>query len=302
MMMGGRERGHHLIEKMIRHKLPLDGFIVMEDDEHEVQWSERIVDLLKAHDIPNCVGKSFRSKKLKDFISEVLPDIILVENWRTLIPDNIISKAKHVIVFHESLLPKYRGFAPLAWPIINDEQETGVSMFFISDRVDAGDIIEQKRIPIGDEDTSYDLFLKTYEAYWALIRDNLPKLIEGKLEVFPQKEEDATYACMRTPEDGHINWAHPTRSIYNHIRALAPPFLPGAYSFYDGKKIAIKKAVVPENQPVYVGRIPGRIVEIGGQYVSVLTGDGIIHIEQIWSDGEILPAPSVLTRMKIKLS
>ena len=301
VILGGRERGLYLIEKFLKNNMPIHGFIVMKDDDHEIVWADKIIKILRDNSIPYKLGKSFKSPELYNFIEIIKPNLILVENWRTIIPHDIISSVNNVVVFHESLLPKYRGFAPLVWPIINGEKETGVSMFFISEKVDAGDIIDQKKISISDSDTSYDLFLKTYEVYWDLIHNNLPKLLAGKAHASEQDESNATYACMRTPDDGKINWERNTVDIYNFIRALAPPFMPGAFCIYNNLKIIIKKAEIKQNVPTFIGRIPGRIVEINRNYVSVLTGDGVLNIKTVIYDNISYNANEILNKIKLKL-
>lgn len=301
LIIGGRERGLYLVKNILDHKFPIHGFIVMEEDDHEVKYSLEIAKVLDDNNIPNVTGKSFKSNKIGDFFNSIKPDCVLVENWRTIIPNNYITGVENFIVFHESLLPRYRGFAPLAWPIINGETETGVTMFYISEGVDSGDIIDQRRIPIDPADSVNDVFYKTFEAYWDLIRKNVPLLLDAKIHPVKQDESLASYSCMRTPEDGQIFWVKKTIDIFNLVRALSPPLMPGAFFFYNDNKIVILEAEIMNNPPEYDGRIPGRIIEISKECVAVLTGDGVIRIKEVLVNNEVKRASEVLDKMKIKL-
>lgn len=301
LIIGGRERGLYLIKKILLDQFTIHGFIIMEEDDHEVNYSKEIAQLLDNNNIPNVTGKSFKSERISSFLRNVEPDCVLVENWRTIIPDTFIHGVKYFVIFHESLLPKYRGFAPLAWPIINGENETGVTMFFISDRVDAGDIIDQVKISVNSKDTVNELFFKTFDAYWDLIRKNLPLLLNGHINPVRQDESKATYSCMRTPEDGKIDWCNRTNDIINLIRALAPPLMPGAFFYYKDQQIVVSEAEIWQDPPSYIGRIPGRIVEIASSHVAVLTGDGLLLIKKVLFNNEEYKAHEVLNQMKVKL-
>jgi methionyl-tRNA formyltransferase len=302
IIAGGRERLQYVLSRIPEMLDTLSAVIIMKEDEHEEIWSDKIQALLDEKGIPNVTAKSFNNSKVKDLITSLPKSVLLCENWRTMISDEDIEKFEDVIIFHESLLPKYRGFAPLTWPIINGEAETGVSMFYVASDVDAGDIIKQVRIPIEDHDTSFDLFCKTYDVYLELISWLIQK-IKNKEPIEGQKQDHslATFGCMRTLEDSQIDWKDSTQNIYNFIRALAPPFLPGAFTEYDGQRVFIAKAQINHAPLQYTGRIPGRIIGFNGSKVSVLTGDGIIDIESVNINDEEVPASQVFSRMKVKL-
>jgi methionyl-tRNA formyltransferase len=204
-----------------------------------------------------------------------------------------------LVVFHASLLPKYRGFAPVNWPLINGERETGVTMFYAAEEMDAGDIIDQRARTITDEDDAGTLDCWLNETVEQMLDENLPRLAAGTAPRIKQDHAQATYTIWRSPEDGRIDWRQPTRSIFNLIRGLTAPY-PGAYTLLDGRKLIIWSAEIEREPRRYVGRIPGKVERlIPGAGVNVLTGDGVLRIKRVQLEGqEPQHATEVIRRLK----
>lgn len=302
--IGGGSRGYMWVREMLQQKETFVGACIMREDFHETEkYSQKISKILKNNSIPHLITKSVKEKKYYDFIKELAPSLIIVMGWRTLIPKEIFEiPPVGCVAVHESLLPKYRGFAPVNWAVINGDTKTGVSLFFISDGMDNGYIIGQKSVPILTGDTAADLYKKTSLASIKLLRKFLPLLKMGRAPRRKQSEKQATYTCARIPGDGKINWSNSTESIYNLIRALSYPY-PGAFTYLNGKKLIISKASIPI-QRKYVGRIPGRVISINkDKGVEVLTGNGIILIEEISTKGkETVNASEIINSIKATLT
>ncbi|HTR37634.1 MAG TPA: methionyl-tRNA formyltransferase [Bryobacteraceae bacterium] len=300
----GRRRGAVLLERLLRQQVPIKGCIIMQDDPHEEQWADRLYAIADRFDVDSVVGRSLRNGEPARKLKSWNPDIVVAENWRTLVPKEIYQSVRHFVIFHEALLPKYRGFAPLSWPIINGETTTGVTLFYVDEEVDSGDIIAQQAIPVGPDDTVNDLYDRTIPVYCDLLDRYLPMLDNGGAPKIRQDESQATYTCARTPEDGQIDWSQPTGKIYNLIRALAPPMMPGAWTTSAGERLLIRSATPVRNAPYYVGRIPGRLVRILDGAVWVLTGDGVMQLNVVSSavkDAEPTPASTALRSLKARL-
>lgn len=230
-------------------------------------------------------------------------DLMFAVSWRYLVPSSVYSQPKHgMFVFHDSLLPKYRGFSPTVWAIVNGETETGATLFRIAEDVDSGDVVDQERIPIYGDDTIANVMERVTQAYLLLIERNIDALLSGIASLVPQIHEHATFTCMRLPDDNLIDWGQSTQQIYNLIRATTLPY-PGAYTYFDGRILRIWSAEVVKHFPTYVGRISGRVVSIvSGIGVTVLTGDGAILVKEVSIDNQdIVPAPEVITRMSTTL-
>ncbi len=231
-------------------------------------------------------------------------DLMMTVSWRYLIPAAIYKRPRlGTFVFHDSLLPGYRGFSPTVWAIINAEDHTGVTLFEIADAVDSGDVIDQERVPIGPDDTISRVMERVTQVYLALLERNLDGLLDGTAPRFPQDHSKATFTCKRLPQDNLIEWTQPSERIYNLIRAVTAPY-PGAYTYLDGKKLVVWSAQRLPEFPHYVGRVPGRVVEIcPGIGTVVLTGDSALLLTRVQLEGEeIANASDVLNRITYTLT
>jgi methionyl-tRNA formyltransferase len=227
-------------------------------------------------------GRRVGSGLLNGFRADTAVDLMLVVSWRYLIPAQVYKRARlGAFVFHDSLLPAYRGFAPTVWAIVNGETHTGATLFEIAEGVDMGDIIGQECVPIGSEETITTVMDRVTMAYLRLLEQNLTALLANSAPRRPQDHSGASYTCRRLPADNQIDWFAPTRNTFNLIRAVTVPY-PGAYTWLNGKKLTIWKATLLAADRNYVGRMPGRVVEVlPGTGAVVLTNDGIILITEV---------------------
>jgi len=226
-------------------------------------------------------------------------DLMLVVSWRYMIPANIYRRSSRgTFVFHDSLLPKYRGFSPTVWAIANGEKYTGVTLFKIAEEVDMGDIVDQITVPIGPKDTIADVMEQITLAYLALLEKNINGLLNGSIKLRPQDDSCATYTCKRLPEDSKIDWSLSYKNIYNLIRAVTLPYS-GAYTYFSGKKLRVWGAKRVSNIHKYVGKIPGRVCEVRpGEGSLVLTGDGALLLTKVQlEDGKIVCASDLLNSL-----
>ncbi|MBI2599915.1 methionyl-tRNA formyltransferase [Candidatus Daviesbacteria bacterium] len=286
LFIGGRDKGFNCLKQLVNLKAKILASYILQEDDHELEKiSLEMEEFCKRFKIPYKLSKTVKGQKER--ILQLEPDLVIVSGWRTIIPADIISLPKYgCIAFHESLLPKYRGFAPINWAVINGEKYSGVTLFYLDSGIDSGDIIDQIKIPIGTEETAYDIYNKTIEASMLLLRKCYLPIIQGKAPRRKQDHSKATYLCARTPENGKIDWSLSTANIHNLIRGLSHPF-PGAYCFLKEKKILIQRSEIPK-QVKWDGSIPGRIASIvQGKGVEVLTGDGSILITSIEIDKKI---------------
>lgn len=301
LFIGGREKGFNCLKQLADLKAEILASYILQEDTHELEKkSLEIAKFCRLLKIPYKLSKTV--KEQKEHILKLKPDLIVVSGWRTIIPSDIISIPKYgCVAFHESLLPEYRGFAPINWAVINGKTYSGVTLFYLDSEVDSGDIIDQIKIPIGIKDTAYDIYNKTIEVSMFLLRKHYPLLIRGEASMRKQDHSKATYLCARTPENGKIDWYLSTANIYNLIRGLSHPF-PGAFCFLKDKKILIQKAEIPK-QVKWDGSIPGRIASIvQSKGVEILTGDGSILITSIEVDKKIYNPADYFKSIKDRLT
>ncbi len=209
------------------------------------------------------------------------PDIILVVAYGQILSKDILDIPRiGCINIHASLLPKYRGAAPINWAIINGEKETGITFIFMSEKVDAGDIIYQRKITILPDETYGELRERLSKLSGEVINEFLEEIKKGKIKRIPQDNRLVTYAKKMSKQDGEITWNDKGEILYNLIRGTTP--YPGAFTSYKGKKLKITRARFLEDYPADLevsSSIPGSVVKIEKDSLLISTGDkGIIKI------------------------
>ena len=290
----GSRRGHAVLKKLITAQANITGILCLVEDPHEDQYHPKVSAIAKEHNIPLFYSTDVKPSEYAAVLRQLQPDITFAIGWRYMINQEAYSiPPLGTLIIHDSLLPKYRGFAPMNWAIINGESETGVTLFHIAEGVDCGPIVDQMATSIEIHDTAKTVDEKIIKLYEEIIIKNLPSLAAGKVKSVPQDETRATYTCKRTPEDGEINWQQTALQIYNLIRGLTHPF-PGAYTTLRGKRIVIWNAELPEKADIYVGNIPGRILGKRSGAIEVLTGKGVLRLTQLqYCDEEEKPAGDI---------
>jgi len=219
-----------------------------------------------------------KPSNLKKTILKSKPDLVIVVGWYWMIKEELLDLVPFGFIgLHASLLPKYRGFAPLVWAILNNEKETGISMFYFDKEIDSGDIISQKSVSIDLNDSIGDMIKKIEIKSIGLIKKNYPLLIAGKAPRIKQNHDDSTYCSIRKPKDGIINWNLSNTEVHNFIRAQSYPY-PGAFSFIGDKKYFILKSGIFNKK--YYG-VPGTVCEVLNDGVKVSCGKGAIIIRDI---------------------
>jgi len=282
----GSRRGYAVLKKLIAANAEISAILCLIEDPHEPQYHVKICALAKEHAIPLSTTTEVKPTQYAHLLEQIKPDIAFAIGWRYLISQAAYSiPPKGTLIIHDSLLPKYRGFAPMNWAIINGEKETGVTLFHIADGVDCGPIVDQLSTPIHMEDTAQIVDERIIQLYEEIIVKNLPALQSGTAKCIPQDEALASYTCKRTPRDGEINWQNSALQTHNLIRSLTHPF-PGAYTKLNGKKILIWQAQLPTHQEHYVGNIPGRVLGKRNGMIEVLTGAGVLCLGRLQYEGE----------------
>lgn len=264
-------------------------FIEREHDHELCKYYRTIAEICHKYNISFSIDSSEEEIKttLKKIEKGNMPiDYIVSFGYRRLINRSIREMArKGALGTHFAPLPRYRGFAPLNWVLINGEKETAVNLFYLEDEVDSGDIIDRDKILIEYHDNINTLINKCIHSLQKVLKRAIPKLEAGVFEVIKQDERRATYTCARNPDDGIIDWKASSRKIYNLIRALTYPF-PGAYTYFEGKKLTIWSCEEHKIQK-YEGRIPGKIIKVEkGKGVVVLCGDGALLIKNVQIEDE----------------
>lgn len=206
-------------------------------------------------------------------------DGIVTAAFGQFLPTKLLDSVDFAVNVHASLLPKYRGGAPIHYAIINGDKEAGVTIMEMVKKMDAGDIIAKASTPITDEDNVGTMFEKLAVIGCDLLLKTLPDYIAGNIKPEPQDESKATFSPNITPEEERIDWNKSAREVFNHIRGLYP--WPVAHTLLDGKRFKIYEASLAEGQ----GQ-PGQIIEKGKETLVVATGDGAISLKTVQLAGK----------------
>jgi methionyl-tRNA formyltransferase len=228
-----------------------------------------------------------REKVFIDTLNSIKPDVIVVVAYGQILPREILEIPKYgCINLHGSLLPKYRGAAPIQWAIINGEKKTGVTTILMDTGMDTGEILLQEEIDIAPEDTAGILSKKLSSIGAGLLLKTIKGLEMGTIKPRPQDHSSATYAPLLKKEDGRIDWSKGAEEIRNLVRGMNP--WPAAYTFLEGKLIKIWDVDVivgPPEEEVKAGE-PGRIIHAGKNGILVSTGKDSILIKSLQLEGK----------------
>lgn len=223
-------------------------------------------------------------------LRRVAPDLLFCVGWTQLLNKMVLDVSRFgCLGFHASLLPSYRGRAPVNWAIINGEKQTGNTLMFLDEGVDTGDILAQRAFPIEDDDTCATVYDKVARSEDEMIREVMPLIREGRMPRRPQDHTAATVMPRRRPEDGVVDWTRTTKQLHDWVRALTHPY-PGAFTRLSGRRVWIWKASPWRPEPVgpAAGTLrPGwwRLGPTGPTLVAG-TGDGDLVLERVQMDGE----------------
>lgn len=234
--------------------------------------------------IPVLTPTSLRSKDLRNELIGLDPDLFVVVAFRIL-PESLFDLPKFgSINIHGSLLPRYRGAAPINWALVNGEVETGLTSFFLKKRVDAGDMIAAKKIAIDPHDNYDSLSQKMSEAAGPFLLRSIEMILSGESNPVSQDESLATPARKLEPIDGLIRFDRPVQTVHNHIRGMTSR--PGAYVYFRGKSVKIKQArpIAAEQIPADSHPDPGMVIPNRKRLI-ISCSDGALEITSLIPEG-----------------
>lgn len=233
--------------------------------------------------------EKLRAADAVEQLAEWRPDLIVTAAYGQILSRAVLNLPKLGCVnVHGSLLPKYRGGAPIQRCVIEGERETGITLMYMAEGLDTGDMIARVSIPIGDEDTAGSLFEKLSVAGAELLREWLPRIADGTAPREPQREADATYAPNLTREDERIDWRAAAREVFNRVRGLNP--MAGGFTYWNGEVFKVWRCRVPSGvdtvlKPDWQNMVPGTVLESGDFGIRVRTGDGSVVLAEVQPAG-----------------
>jgi methionyl-tRNA formyltransferase len=227
--------------------------------------------------------ETIKADSSQEFLKQIAPDAVVIIAYGQIIPARLLPIPRlGWINVHGSLLPKYRGAAPIHWAIANGETRTGITTMQIDAGMDTGPTLLQQEIEIGPDETSPELYARMSEAGASLVVDSLLKFDRGDIAPTPQGSANASYAPNLKKEDGRIDWARTARQIYNRMRGFAP--WPGAFTTFRGQTCHVWGR--PErNYALGDGISPGEIVLEGKEIIVACGERTCLHVESMQLEG-----------------
>ena len=233
------EVGVRCVRELLAQGVEIPLLFTHEDDPGERRWFGSVAALAAERGLRAVTPEDANTPEWLAEGRACRPDFLFSFYYRHLLArDWLALPARGAYNLHGSLLPKYRGRAPVHWAIIHGETATGASLHAMVEKPDAGALIDQQAVPIGENDTALEVSLKVAEAAAVVLRRSLPRLIAGTAAAQPLDLSRGSYFGRRRPEDGRIDWRQGARAVHDLVRAVAPPF-PGAFTEANGCRLAV---------------------------------------------------------------
>jgi methionyl-tRNA formyltransferase len=298
------EVGVRCVRELLAQGIEIAILFTHQDDPGEQQWFGSVRQLALDHGLrvetpddpntPNWVSEGRRAA----------PDFLFSFYYRYLLDTAWLEVPRRgALNMHGSLLPKYRGRAPVHWAIIQGESATGASLHYMLAKPDAGALVDQEAVPILENETALDVSLKVADAAQTVLHRSLPRLVAGTAPAVPLDLSQGSYFGRRRPEDGRIDWRQGARAVHNLVRAVAPPF-PGAFTEVNGCRLALLATRV-DDQPVrHAARAPCLYAADGAWYADCVDGRRLKILELAVRGNPVVPsaAPPVLSNQPLALN
>ncbi len=267
--------GARCLEVLLRHGVDVPLVVTHDDDPAEAAWFDRVADVAAAHGVPFITPADPNAPDVVERIRELHPDFLFSFYYRRMLAPALLSiPARGALNMHGSLLPKYRGRAPVNWAVLHGERETGATLHYMVEKPDAGDIVAQTAVPILPDETAGQVFAKVTHAAAATLDRALPALIDGNAPRIAQDLARGSYFGGRRPADGRIDWSRTAREIHDLVRAVAPPF-PGAFATLAKRELRVLRTrVTDEATPAG----PARLWIDGARLLADCGGGGRLEI------------------------
>lgn len=228
--------GVRCLKTLLSGGLEVPLVVTVPDDPNETQWYASVAATAQDYGLKVIAPAKADTPELERTVAQLHPDFLFSFYYRSLLGTPLLRAARRgALNMHGSLLPKFRGRAPVNWAILKGETETGATLHYMVERADAGEIVDQLAVPILADDDAREVFGKVTVAAETILARSLPALIRGSAPRRPQVIEPGQYFGRRRPEDGRIDWHWPARQIHDLVRAVAPPF-PGAFGEVGGER------------------------------------------------------------------
>jgi methionyl-tRNA formyltransferase len=264
--------GVNCLKALLGAGIQIDLVVTHQDDPHENVWFGSVAKLCEDQKIPYITPDANQLIDLVPQLQKLTPDYLFSFYYRHMIPAELLACARiGALNMHGSLLPKFRGRAPVNWAILQGATETGATLHMMEVKPDAGDIVGQSTVSIGPNETATDVFGKVSQAAVTVINLVLPELIQGHIPRKPNNLGQGSYFGGRKPADGQILWHQTAQQVHNLVRAVAPPY-PGAFTDWQGQRRIVARTSLEGPFPRQLDlQVPG--IQVVDNQVFGICGD-----------------------------
>jgi methionyl-tRNA formyltransferase len=298
------EVGVRCVQELLAQGVEIPLLFTHADDPRENQWFGSVQQLAEAHGLRVETPDDPNTPEWMAAGAAANPDFVFSFYYRHLLGKAWLAVARRgALNMHGSLLPKYRGRAPVHWAILNGETVTGASLHYMVEKPDAGALVDQQSVPILENDTALEVSLKVAGAAELVLRRSLPALAAGRAEATPLDLGAGSYFGRRGPEDGRIDWRCAARTVHDLVRAVAPPF-PGAFTEVNGCRLALIETRVDAQPAKFASRAPC-LYAAGGEWFADCVDGQRLRIVRLALDGKLLSpdgAPPALAQQPLALA
>ena len=300
VFMGTPKAAAFSLEQLLKGPDPVVGVVTQPDrpaGRGQKSLPSPVRRVAEKHGLPVAAPEKLRGPDFLAVLERWAPRLIVVVAYGRILPRAILELPRHgCLNVHYSLLPKYRGAAPVAWAIINEEEKSGVTTMLLVEKMDAGPIFLQEEVPLAPDETAASLQAKLIPIGANLLLETIRRLKDGSLAPKEQNEAEASYAPILKKEDGRIDWRDPAKTIECRIRGFDP--WPSAYTFLHGRLLKIHRAHVIMGE---VKEPPGTVLRVDQGGLWIATGQGVLSLEEIqWENRKRLPAAEFLKGARIE--
>ena len=273
------------LSALLRHGITVKLVVTHQDNPAENIWFESVANLAITNKLEVAKPDDPNTPEFIAQIAALKADFLFSFYYRLMLkPDLLATATRGAYNMHGSLLPKYRGRAPINWAVLKGETETGATLHEMVEKPDAGRIVDQQAVPILTDDSVLDVFHKVSLAAATTLDRALPRLIDGSAVLRPQNLAAGKYYSGRKPEDGIINWHDSAENIHNLVRAVAPPY-PGATTTVKGQAITITRTALA---PAHLTHGKAGFLNVSSTRCIALCGDGrMLRVLEASFDGKI---------------
>lgn len=287
--------GARCLRVLRAHDIDVPLVVTHDDDPAETLWFERVADVADDLGLAHAAPADANDPAFAARVATLAPDFIFSFYYRRMLSAELLAAARRgALNMHGSLLPQYRGRAPVNWAVLHGERRTGATLHYMAAKPDAGDIVAQQAVPILPDDTAREVFDKVTVAAEICLDAVLPALVAGTAPRRPNDIAHGSYYGGRRREDGRIDWSRDARSIHNLVRAVAPPY-PGALTTVAGRPARVLRTRLPgEGAPSRTGT-PATLAIDGGAMIATCGGGTLLRVDVLEVDSE-LQSPDALAR------